>query len=356
MPKTNEAKTALDTVIRKARVHFYKPIQIAEILFRHRTNGAFDLTDLEIYRNTSKRWRDDVSYRLVGRRSTSSARYQDDVFNTNAMPPRLLAALGKINTESGGGVEAYIYNALLSKLSEVLHVRQYVATATPETFSILRLVDMFVARAGLKRSTDKIYEIAVHALFSTIVRALRAEITLSIKNEDEEILADFERFIKMVLGISKDQTTVSMPAALFRVGVTNAADSGLDMWANFGTAIQVKHLTLTPEIAEGIVDGIEADRIVIVCLDAERGPIEALLTQLGWRDRVQGIITLSDLDEWYRLCLNEHYRGRLAETLLADIGREFDAEFPASTEIDPFTRERGYENIAPPIGWAVDPE
>ncbi|OGG78350.1 hypothetical protein A3A36_00010 [Candidatus Kaiserbacteria bacterium RIFCSPLOWO2_01_FULL_52_12b] len=360
MSKTNEAKTALDTVIRKARVHFYKPIQIAEILFRHRTgkrNAKPDLADLETYRNISKRWRDDVSSRLVGRRSTSSARYQDDVFNENAMPPRLLAVLGKINIESGGGVESYIYNALLSKLSEVLHVRRYIATTTPETFSILRLVDMFVARAGLKRSTDKIYEIAVHALFSTIVRALRAEITLSIKNEDEEILADFERFIKMVLGISKDQTTVSMPAALFRVGVTNAADSGLDMWANFGTAIQVKHLTLTPELTEEIVDGIEADRIVIVCLDAERGPIEALLLQLGLRDRVQGIITLSDLNEWYALCLNEHYRGRLAETLLADIGREFDAEFPASTEIDPFISEREYNTIAPPTGWTIiEPE
>lgn len=356
MLKTNEAKTALDTVIRKARVHFYKPIQIGEILFRHRTNGAFDLTDLEIYRNTSKRWRDEVSSRLVGRRSTSSARYQDDVFNANAMPPRLLAVLGMINSETSGGVESYIYNALVSKLSEVLHVREYIASATPDTFSILRLVEMFVARPGLKRSTDKIYEIAVHALFSTIVRALRAEITLSIKNEDKEILADFEGFIKMVLGISKDKTSVSMPAALFRVGVTNAADSGLDMWANFGTAIQVKHLTLTPELTEEIVGGIEADRIVIVCLDAERGPIEALLRQLGLRDRVQGIITLSDLNQWYSLCLNEHYRDRLATTLLTDIGREFDAEFPASTEIDPFMAERGYETIAPPPGWATEPE
>ena len=37
MPNRNEAKEALDAVIRKSRVHLYKPIQIAEILYRDRT-------------------------------------------------------------------------------------------------------------------------------------------------------------------------------------------------------------------------------------------------------------------------------------------------------------------------------
>jgi len=352
MPPADErAKEALDTVIRKARVHFYKPIQIAEILFHHRTDGRLNLARLETYRNISKRWRDEVSNRLVGRRSTSSARYQDDVFNKNAMPPRSLAVLGEINERTGGGVEVYIYGAMREKLSAILHVREYIARATPETFSIQELVDQFVSRPGLRRSTDKIYEIAVHALFSTIVHALRAEITLSINNEDEEILADFERFIEMVLGINAERTRIVMPAALYRVGVTNAADRGLDMWANFGTAIQVKHLTLTPELTEEIVGGIEADRIVIVCRDAEREPIEALLLQLGLNERVQGIITLSDLDQWYALCLGERYRERLAGSLLADLGREFDAEFPSNIEIGPFMRERRYDTIALPEGW-----
>lgn len=350
-PNRAKAKNALDTVIRKARVHFYKPIQIAEALFHKRQGGNFDLADLESYRNISKRWRDEISLRLVGRRSTSSARYQDDVFNANAMPPRLLAVLGEINAETDGGVEAYVYNAMREKLSALLQVRQYITNATPDTFSIQELVGLFVSRPGLRRSTDKIYEIAVHALFLAIVRELRVEISLSINNEDEEILSDFEDFIKMVLGISAENTKINMPAALHRVGVTNAADRGLDMWGNFGTAVQVKHLTLTPELTEEIVGGIEADRIVIVCRDAEREPIEALLTQLGLNDRVQGIITLSDLDAWYRLCLSERYRERLAGTLLADLGREFDAEFPSNTEIDPFLRERDYQNATLPEGW-----
>lgn len=353
MPTDNQAKTALDLVIRKARVHFYKPIQIAEILFRNRTEGV-DLSDLESYRSVSKRWRDEISLRLVGRKSTSSAKYQDDVFSATAMPPRLLAVLGAVNIRTNGGVETYIYNALRSKLSAVLHVRDYITGSTSDTFSVNELVESFVSSPGLRRSADKIYEIAVHALFSTIVRALRAEITLSVNNEDEEILTDFARFIKMVLGISADQTRVVMPAALFRVGVTNAADRGLDMWANFGTAIQVKHLTLTPELTEEIIDGIEADRIVIVCRDAEREPIEALLRQLGLTERMQGIITLSDLHEWYTLCLSERYRDRLARTLLADLVREFDSEFPSSTATEPFMDERGYNAITTPNGWTIE--
>ena len=33
MPTKHDAKKALDTVITKSRIHLYKPIQIAEILY-----------------------------------------------------------------------------------------------------------------------------------------------------------------------------------------------------------------------------------------------------------------------------------------------------------------------------------
>lgn len=89
-----EAKQALDKIISKGRVHLYKPIQIAEILYRDRVHGDIDLADLNTYRNTSKKWRDIICLRFLGRTSTSSARYQDDVFNENAVPPAVLEVLG----------------------------------------------------------------------------------------------------------------------------------------------------------------------------------------------------------------------------------------------------------------------
>ena len=347
------SKQALDSIIRKSRVHLYKPIQIAEILYRHRMEKDWNLNDLESYRNISKKWRDEVSLRLVGRRSTSSQKYQDNIFEENAMPPRLLAPLGEMNRKNKGIVEAYIYRALENRLSSVHSVEQYIKKSTADNFSLKELVSLFQTIPGLRRSVDKMYEILIYALFSSIVRTLKARITLDIGNTDKEILSDFERFIKMVLGIDVKQTKLVMPAALYRVGVTNAADSGLDIWANFGPAIQVKHLTLTAELVEEIADNIVADKIVIVCVDSEKQAIEALLKQVGWSDRIQGIITISDLDDWYRLCLSKKHRKDLGGTLLEDVRREFDAEFPTSTEIIPFMKERGYDKIITPDDWRI---
>src|SRR5574339_83966 len=116
-----ESKKALDAIIKKSRVHFYKPIQLAEILF-HSRNGQLDLTDLESYRNASKRWRDQITQRLVGRISTSSQKFQDNLFEENAMPPRLLTELGKFNNQKNGLVDGFIYKSLQHKLSSVFDV------------------------------------------------------------------------------------------------------------------------------------------------------------------------------------------------------------------------------------------
>lgn len=351
MPNVNDAQKALERIIRIARVHFYKPIQIAEILYRHRLEKGWDLNDLESYRNISKKWRDEISLYLVGRRSTSSQKYQDNLFEDNAMPPKYLSILGEVNKRGKGFVEAYIYKCLQARLSSVHAVWKYIKESTPNTFSLRQLVDLFQKVPGLKRSIDKMYEIAGYALFATLVRELKAQVTLEIKNEDKEILKDFEKFIKTVLGIDANNTKLVLPAALYRVGVANAADRGLDMWGNFGIAVQVKHLTLTPALLEDIAEDIMAERIVVVCLDAERQPIETLLKQIGWGERIQGIITLSDLDDWYQLCLGPKYKGKLGIKLLRDLQREFESEFPSSDNIIPFIQKRGYEKISSPKGW-----
>ena len=75
----------------------YKPIQVAEILHRDRTEKDINLSDLTTYRTISKKWRDIFCIKFLGRTSTSSARYQDDIFNDNAIPPNVLAELGKEN-------------------------------------------------------------------------------------------------------------------------------------------------------------------------------------------------------------------------------------------------------------------
>src|SRR5699024_11026452 len=135
----------------------------------------------------------------------------------------------------------------------------------------------------------------------------------------------------------------SIKANVYRVGVTNAADKGLDMWSNFGPVIQVKHLSLTEEISEEIADSIKADQIVIACKQTEQDMIESLLTQIGWRNKIQWIVTEMDLIHWYNLCFTK-YKDTLGKDLLINVRREFAEEFPFTLEINNFLVERNYSD------------
>ena len=353
MTTTIRAKHRIGDLFERSSVYSFWLIRIAETLHRHRIDGDFDLSKRDDFESESKEWSDTVSRNLFGYLSTDKQINTRRLFEANAMPPELLAKLGETNKKGKGFVEAYVYKALEARLSSVRGVEDYIRKSTPDIFDLKKLVSIFQTTPGLRRSVDKMYEILVYALFATIVRVLKAQITLEIGNKDEEILKDFERFIKTVLGIDGKQTRLVLPAALYRVGVTNAADRGLDIWANFGPAIQVKHLTLTPELVEDIADDITADRIVIVCLNTEREAIEALLKQVGWSGRIQGIITINDLDDWYKLCLSKKYRASLGAKLLQDVGREFAAEFPSSKGIAPFMAKRGYDKIVMSPDWQI---
>jgi len=350
----SDAKKALDKVINKARIHFYKPFQIATILRKHRDGELDDLADLDSYKNASKKWRDQVSYLLVGRRSTSSARYQDDLFNDNACPPEAIVALGDYNKQTNGEVETYIYRMFESKAAAIAAILENITVATPSTFDLQKLVKTFEQGKGLKRSIDKVYEITVYALFSTIVRALRLEISLTVNNPNAMLLKDFESFLEKVVGLPKGSTSHVLPASLFRLGSTNASDRGLDMVANFGPAIQVKHLTLKADAIGDICEGLSADRIVIVCKDAEVSSVDAVLKQLGLNDKLQGLVTFSDLLKWYSICFNLSNRDTLGSFLLKDFIREFSEEFPSLAGFPSFMESHGYKNLVLSKQWSVE--
>ena len=168
-----EAKQALDKIISKGRIHLYKPIQIAEILYRDRIYGDIDLSDLNTYRNASKRWRDVICLRFLGRTSTSSARYQDDVFNENAIPPSVLEILGAENKKNNGVVEKYIYDRFEQRFSQMSSGLNYCNTHDRNSFQVIDFINLFWNEPGLRRSVDKIYEIVVYSLFSALVESLK---------------------------------------------------------------------------------------------------------------------------------------------------------------------------------------
>lgn len=345
MVSKEEAKNALDKVIEKSRVHLYKPIQIAEILYHARMDESLNLLDLEQYRTKSKKWRDEISLPLLGRICTSSAKFQDNLFEENAVPPRILNALGQENNKTKGAVEAYIYQRFTTKLSQLSNALEYCRKTDRTNFYVGKFIDIFWNEPGLKRSLDKIYEIIVYALFSTIVETLDFRITLSVDSGKINILKEFEDFARKIMCVDCKKTEFVQDAKIYRVGVTNAADRGLDMYSNWGPAIQIKHLSLNPELAENIVTGISSDKIVIVCKDAEKNIIVSLLSQIGWRNRIQSIVTENDLIDWYEKALRGKYSELMSDKLLNILNDEIAEEFPSTAKMPESLQVRHYELI-----------
>lgn len=341
-----QAKAALDNVIKKSRVHLYKPIQVAEILYRDRVYKDINLLSLEDYRTKSKKWRDEVSIVLLGRVSTSSARFQDDLFNDNATPPAVLDILGRENRRTNGAVEAYIYSKFDNKHEQLSNALAYCLEANVETFEVKKFIDSFWNEPGLKRSLDKIYEIIVYALFSTLVEAMNLEVEVTVKEDAYPLLKEFEDFTQKVMCLDCSTPQHIQEARVYRVGVTNAADRGLDMYSNWGPAIQIKHLSLDISLAEGIVNSVSSDRIVIVCKDVEKDVIVSLLSQIGWRNHIQSIVTEKDLIKWYEKALRGSYSELLGEKLLYCLASEIAEEFPSVDNTPEIIKKRHYELIS----------
>lgn len=345
MKTKEDAKKALDNIIQKSRVHLYKPIQIAEILYHHRIDGNINLLNLEDYRTKSKKWRDDITIHLLGAKCTSSAKFQDNLFDANAIPPQILQVLGTENIRTKGAVEAYIYSCFNNKHSQLSDALKYCLTSTPASFYVKDFIDSFWNEPGLKRSLDKIYEIIVYSLFSTLVESLNLQVEISVDEKYFPLLKEFEDFSEKVMCLDTTNTTHIQDAKVYRVGVTNAADRGLDMYSNWGPAIQIKHLTLDETLAESIVSSVSSDKIVIVCKDAEKNVIVSLLTQIGWKSHIQSVVTENDLVEWYKKALRGSYSSILAEKLLETLSEQITLEFPSVDEIPDVLKERHYENI-----------
>lgn len=343
------AKQALDLLIEKARVHLYKPIQIAEVLHRDRVMKDIDINVLDTYRKQSKKWRDVVSLDLVGNISTSSAKFQDDLFNSTAIPVNILNELAIYNKNTNGSVEAYIYRHLEFRNIQMYNALNYCISSTKEVFDLEIFLDMFWQQKGLKRSLDKIYEIIVYSLFDLLVNEMNIQIEVSFDASKQDILAKFTEFSKKVIGIDSNNPNMKSLAKIHRAGVANAADRGIDMWSNFGPAIQVKHLTLKEELAEDIVSSLSADRIVIVCKDAEQKVILSLLSQIGWKSKIQSIVVESELVEWYNEALRGDFSDILGDKLISSISDEIKLEFPSVINIVPFMKQRKYDTITDKI-------
>lgn len=134
------------------------------------------------------------------------------------------------------------------------------------------------------------------------------------------------------------------------------ANAALFLLADFGPAIQVKHVTLDESKAKPIAEAISADQMVIVCDKMEKASIEAVMKQVGLASRVRGFITKADLTRWYDLALSQRHAKDMAAPLFDALLAEFDDEFSLAdpAAIDAMMREREYDKLTLAEMWAID--
>jgi type II restriction enzyme len=270
------------------------------------------------------------------------------------MPPGILKVLDGFNRESNGAVETYIYARFAERQGLVKDVISGLRTAVPSSFKIASILSKFESTPGLRRSVDKAYEIVAFALLDLVVEAMDVQVAVEVPLKGRALLSEFDDLAKKLIGISSSEYSHRTRARIYRVGVTNAADRGLDMWANFGPAIQVKHLPLSRDLADEIVGQLDADRIVVVCRDAPAKVLRDVLHESSVGKRISGIVQQSDLVHWYDRIMKGSRAHDLGQKLIDKLIDCFEAEFPQATDVtEAFMRERGYRPAALPSGWSL---
>lgn len=316
----------------------YKPIQIAEILYRHRIGEGVDLANPSTYRTQSRRWRDEVSKAIYNAHSTSSAGYQDDLFNKQ-LPPSLMVELGRSNHEKR--IEILIYTAVKNRLDEVQQVLPQLSSSSKIVPDIASMIDLFSDRPGLKRSVDKIFEIIVYALVSIFLSLNRIETQVKSLNRVRPSMPGSSGLLRALVSDTDHKISDGL---VFRMGVANAADAGIDMWSNFGPAFQTKHINLDRTQLESIVEKFTGDVLIVVVRTLELEIAKQFLNgsiQIG--SKLIYVLTIKDLQEILDELANQH-QDTLKEfhsIIESEISQEFGGH-EGSSALNAIAAERGY--------------
>lgn len=326
-----QALDKLDLVISKSRVEMYKPIQVAEVLHAANRDLSIDLSDLETYRTRSKQLRDNVTKELFGKVSTSSAKFQDDIWAETAVPPTAMEVLGNLNSESGL-VEEYIYQSVWAKNSFLIKIRESIHSIN-NIDDIRKLFEAFNSD-GMRSSEDRLFEIFCVAVLQSDATTSEAYVkVMESLNSNSE--SSVERIIENLLGKDK-------PLQFSRIGHTNAADAGIDIWSNFGVIVSVKNYLLDGSLAKKVIEDTPVGELVIACDSYSEEGINEIKSNS--QNRSITVVTKSDLmKDAERLLLNL----KAAEEFLRVFLSNYDHEFPRTTTLEDFMNKRGYTITTP---------
>jgi hypothetical protein len=347
------AKQKLDTMIQQARGPAYRVITGIELLYRLRT-GEADLRDPSRLARMAPGWVDTMSKTLYGHKAGQNGNYAKHWFGP-MIDSAMLEALAEVNNRTGGNVETYLFFAILAKRNRLAEVRRHLASQPPGALDVAHILARFENDQALKAATGQVYEVVVYALFDVVTTMLGAKVQLILAPPSDDMLRDFDDFCVELLGVPPGQRALEMPARLFRNSTTYGNDGGVDIWANFGPVVQVKHVSLDADAVEEIEGGIYADRIIVVCDDADRRVIEAVTGAVGSDRRIKAIVTKSQIVKWYQTALLPKYSQWTVPGLYNRICEEFDREIPIGerTRFEEVASARGYNEELVVSDWSA---
>jgi hypothetical protein len=330
--KFNLALKHLDRVITLSRVEMYKPIQIAEILREYTKNKSFSPSDLETYRSLSRDLRNKVTLELIGKVSTSSMRYQDDIWNPSALPPEAVSTLASSNCHHE--VEEYIYQHVYAKSLQMIEIRKVLdeIKSSEEIKSIFRLFDT----PGLRSSADRLFEVFALAILQTQIEKSNFTFTLS---GDPKTIAGFTG--KKLISIAQGEGN---QLKLAKMGHTNAADAGLDIWTNFGVVVSVKNYFLSLDLLQKVLNDTPNGLLVIIC-ESTNSIVERELERVA-NEREVVLITSKELLNDVELLLRDL---SFSDLFIGKLISFYDKEFPLAVTLESFMKKRNYKIALPGV-------
>lgn len=319
------ARKKLDHVIQLSRVEMYKPIQIAETLREVSLNPQIKPESLETYRNLSRELRNRVTLELIGKVSTSSMRFQDDLWNASALPPEALAALAKVNTNHQ--VEEYIYQQVYAKSAQMIQIRKVLdnVKTLDDITDIFNLFDT----SGLRSSADRLFEVFALSVLQTQIENSDYKFTLSGNTSSLSGVTG-----KKLISIAEGQGN---SLELAKMGHTNAADAGLDIWTNFGVVVSVKNYSLYEDLLLKVLSDTPVGLLVVICESVSKD-VRIDLLKIS-KNRPVVLITREELFHDARdLLMNPKYATFFVRKFISF----YDSEFPLSVTLEKFMAKRKY--------------
>jgi len=324
------ARDKLDHVIQLSRVEMYKPIQIAETLREFSLNNSINPGKLETYRNLSRDLRNRVTLELIGKVSTSSMRFQDDLWNASAMPPEALTVLASANLNHR--VEEYIYQHVYAKSSQMIEIRKVLDDV--KSLSDVENIFALFNSPGLRSSADRLFEVFALSVLQTQIE--KSDFTFTLKGNSTSISGvTGKKLISIAEGQGND-------LELAKMGHTNAADAGLDIWTNFGVVISVKNYNLDEDLFIKVLSDTPVGLLVVICETVAKNVERDLLKLSNSRPVV--LITRKELFEDAGRLLN---RADHSIVFVSKLISFYDKEFPLTVTLENFMKKRNYK-ISPP--------